>query len=237
MSNVTDVDALAAEPGVSVRLVTTPGELDDADLVVVPGTRATVEDLGWVRDRGLDAALRRRAVDGRPVLGLCGGLQMLGSLIHDDVESRAGTVPGLGLLPVRTTYTPDKVLALTTGSWRGHPVAGYQIHHGRVTVDGGEAFLDGCRVGATWGTTWHGIFDNDAFRREFLIQVATIAGRDWRAGTGSFAEHREARLDALGDLVEEHLDTRAVWRLLEDGVPGDLPTLDVVPRPREVAVR
>ncbi|MEV5741803.1 cobyric acid synthase [Microbispora rosea] len=225
MSNVTDADALAAEPGVSVRLVTTPAELADADLVVLPGTRATVGDLAWLRERGLDEALRRRAADGLPVLGICGGYQMLGAVIDDDVESRAGRVPGLGLLPARTTYAPDKVLALAEGEWRGHEVAGYQIHHGRVTSDAGEPFLDGCRAGQVWGTTWHGLFERDGFRRAFLAEVAAVTGRAWLPGTGTFAAHREARLDALGDLVEEHLDTEAVWRLIERGVPAGLPRI------------
>ncbi|MEU8171755.1 cobyric acid synthase [Microbispora hainanensis] len=230
MSNVTDADALAAEPGVSVRLVTTPAELADADLVVLPGTRATVGDLAWLRERGLDEALRHRAADGRPVLGICGGYQMLGTVIDDEVESRAGRVPGLGLLPARTAYAPGKVLALAEGEWRGHAVAGYQIHHGRVTVDGGEPFLDGCRAGQVWGTTWHGLFERDGFRRAFLAEVAAVTGRAWLPGTGTFAGHREARLDALGDLVEEHLDTEAVWRLIERGMPTGLPTAEITLR-------
>ncbi|MBP2704011.1 cobyric acid synthase [Microbispora sp. RL4-1S] len=223
MSNVTDADALAAEPGVAVRLVTSAAEAEEADLVVVPGTRATVSDLNWMRERGIDAALRRRAAAGRPVVGVCGGLQMLGAVIDDEVESRAGRIEGLGLLPVRTEFGPEKVLALPSGRWRGHEVTGYQIHHGRVRVEGGEPFLDGCRVGQVYGTTWHGLFDGDGFRRAFLAEVAAAAGRDWRPGTGTFAERREARLDALGDLVEEHLDTDAVWRLIEGGVPAGLP--------------
>jgi len=231
MSNVTDVDPLAAEPGVSVRLVATPAEVAEADLVIVPGTRTTVADLAWLRERGIGDALRRRAADGRPVLGICGGLQMLGAVIDDGVESRAGRVPGLGLLPVRTVFTPEKVLDLVQGTWRGHPVAGYRIHHGRVTAEGGEPFLDGCRAGSVWGTTWHGIFEGDAFRRAFLAEVARCAGRDWTPGTVSFAERREARLDALADLIEAHLDTDAVWRLIEGGVPGGLPVVGLARRP------
>ncbi len=227
MSNVTDADALAAEPGVSVRLVTTPAEMAEADLVIVPGTRSTVSDLAWLRARGIDAELRRRAGDGRPVLGVCGGLQMLGTEIGDDdgVESGTAAVPGLGLLPVRTVFTRSKVLASATGRWRDQEVSGYQIHHGRISVDGGEPFLDGCRSGQVWGTTWHGIFERDGFRRAFLAEVARAAGRTWLPGTESFAERREARLDAVGDLVEEHLDTDAVWRLIERGVPAGLSTV------------
>lgn len=227
MSNVTDVDAIAAEPGVSVRLASTPAALEDADLVIVPGTRTTVADLTWLRERNLDQALLRRAADGRAVLGVCGGLQMLGHTIDDDVESRAGTIAALGLLPVHTRYAAAKVLALTRGTWRGQDVTGYQIHHGRVSVEGGEPFLDGCRVGSVFGTTWHGMFEQDGFRRAFLSQVAAIAGRAWTPGSVSFAERREARLDALGDLVEQHLDAGAIWRLIEHGAPAGLPELQL----------
>jgi adenosylcobyric acid synthase len=228
MSNVTDLDPIAAEPGVSVRLASWPQDLIDADLVIVPGTRATVHDLAWLRERGFDEALRRRAAAGRPVLGICGGLQALGGRIYDGVESDIATTEGLGLLPVRTEFADDKVLDLPSSFWRGEPVSGYRIHHGRPCVEGGEPFLDGCQVGSVWGMTWHGAFESDGFRRVFLGEVAALAGRDWKPGERSFADVREERLDALGDLVEEHLDTRALWQLLESGVPGDLPHLALV---------
>src|SRR6185437_3506437 len=95
---------------------TRPEELADADLVVLPGTRATVADLAWLRGTGLaDAVLRRAAADG-PVLGICGGHQMLARSITDDVESRAGTVPGLGLLPADVRFDRAKTLARPTGT-------------------------------------------------------------------------------------------------------------------------
>jgi adenosylcobyric acid synthase len=102
-------------------------------------------------------------------------------------------------------------------------VNAYTIHHGRVTVESGEPFFDGAHAGAVWGTTWHGIFENDGFRRAFLSQVAADAGRRWLPGDVAFASVREARLDALGDLVEQHLDTAGIWRLITGGVPAALP--------------
>ena len=227
LSNWTDVDALRSEPGVLVRFATTPEELADADLVVLPGTRATVADLAWLRARGLDAELAARAAEGRPVLGVCGGYQMLGTRIEDDVESRAGAVDGLGLLPVRTVFGPDKVLGRPTGSYGPHPVTtAYEIHHGRITVDGGEALFmpgEGCRSGAVLGTVWHGALESDGVRRALLAEVAQACGREWAPGTRAFEDVRQARLDALGDLVADHLDTAAVLRLLEDGAPPGLP--------------
>jgi len=230
ISNFTDADALAAEPGVLVRFATSPAGLADADLVVLPGTRATVADLAWLRDQGLAAAIAERARAGRPVLGICGGYQMLASQIDDPVESRRGPVDGLGLLPVRVRFGAAKILGRPHGSALGAPVTGYEIHHGvaEITDPAVEPFLDGCRRGALWGTSWHGALENDEFRRAFLAEVAALAGRDFRPAPGtSFAAVREARLDALGDLVAGHLDTAALTRLIEDGpVPG-LPALSV----------
>ncbi|MFD3560683.1 cobyric acid synthase [Streptomyces sp. NPDC058686] len=224
MSNFTDVDALAAEPGVVVRFVDRAEELVDADLVVVPGTRGTVRALQWLRERGLADALARRAAEGRPVLGICGGFQLLGNSIEDDVESRLGTVDGLGLLPVRVRFEREKTLARPVGEALGEHVEGYEIHHGVAEIVGGEAFLDGCRVGSVWGTHWHGSLEADGFRRAFLREVAAAAGRRFvPAPDTSFGALREEQLDRLGDLIEEHADTDALWRLIESGAPSGLP--------------
>ena len=227
LSNVTDLDALAAEPGVLVRYATRPEELADADLVVLPGTRSTVADLDWLRRSGLADAVARHAAAGAPVLGICGGHQMLARTITDDVESRAGTVPGLGLLPTDVRFARDKTLGRPAGQALGQPVHGYEIHHGLVAVDdGAEPFLDGARVGAVFGTTWHGALENDGFRRAFLTEVARISGRRFTVAPDTdFAAVREARLDRLGDLLTEHADTDALWRLIESGPPADLPLL------------
>jgi adenosylcobyric acid synthase len=231
ISNFTDVDALAAEPGVLVRFAASPADLADADLVVLPGSRATVSDLAWLRDRGLAAAVTERARAGRPVLGICGGYQMLAGRIEDEVESRRGVVDGLGLLPVRVRFGAEKILGRPRGSALGAPVAGYEIHHGVAEVtdpagEGSEPFLDGCRRGPVWGTSWHGALENDEFRRAFLAEVAALAGRDFTPAPGtSFAAVREARLDLLADLVAGHLDTAALSRLIEDGPVSGLPSL------------
>ncbi|WP_329152287.1 cobyric acid synthase [Streptomyces sp. NBC_01456] len=233
MSNFTDVDALAAEPGVVVRFVDRAEELADADLVVLPGTRGTVRALEWLRARGLADAVARRAAEDRPVLGICGGFQMLGELIEDEVESKAGTVKGLGLLPVRVRFAAEKTLARPSGRALGEPVEGYEIHHGVAEVNGGdEAFvsddrgraLDGCRDGSVWGTHWHGCLESDGFRRALLRRVAADAGRAFvPAPDTCFAALREEQLDRLGDLIEEHADTAALLRLIEKGVPDGLP--------------
>ncbi len=227
ISNFTDADALAAEPGVLVRFATTPAELADADLVVLPGSRATVADLAWLRDRGLADAISERAAKGRPVLAICGGYQMLGREIDDPIESGAGRVTGLGVLPVRVAFGAEKQLGRPAGTAYGECVSGYEIHHGIVTPDPGvEPFLDGCRAGPVWGTGWHGTLENDGFRRAFLTEVAALAGREFTVAPDTdFAALRQARLDLLGDLVADHLDTGALSRLISDGPPPGLPVI------------
>jgi adenosylcobyric acid synthase len=227
LSNFTDLDALAAEPGVLVRYATRPEELADADLIVLPGTRSTVADLDWLRRAGLADAVARHAAAGAAVLGICGGHQMLARTISDEVESRAGTVPGLGLLPADVRFHPAKILGRPVGSALGAPVRGYEIHHGVVSVDAGaEPFLDGARAGSVFGTTWHGALESDGFRRAFLTEVARISGRRFVVAPDTdFAAVRESRLDRLGDLIAEHADTAALWRLIEAGPPAGLPLL------------
>jgi len=235
ISNATDAEALAAEPGVRVRLTVEPAEIDDADLVVLPGSKATVTDLAWLRDTGLADAIHSHAAKGKPVLGICGGFQMLGRAVHDDVESHRGTVPGLGLLPVETTFKEAKTLNQSQGYALSAPVHGYEIHHGYVSAnDAAEPFLhyadgrpEGAVAGPVSGTHWHGAFESDEFRRRFLTSAAARAGRRGfvAAPDTRFTRVREKALDLLGDLVEQHLDTDALWRLIEDGAPRGLPAL------------
>ena len=238
ISNFTDVDALALEPGVCVRFVSTATGLADADLVILPGTKATVADLAWLRARGLDHALARRAADGRPILGICGGYQMLGTVIDDNVESRAGTVTGLGLLPAATRFAAVKTLRRQWGYAGPIRVSGYEIHHGLVEVSGGRPWfttqpsgqevtpLDGCLAGSVSGTLWHGIFENDAFRRSYLAETARMAGRDFVPAAGTcFAAARQAQFDELADAVQNSLDTGALLGLIEHGPARNLPTL------------
>lgn len=216
ISNATDLDALAAEPGVDVFIADRPDDLSRADLVVLPGSRSTLPDLAWLRSRGLDVALRERAASGGAILGICGGYQMLAQVIDDPVESSCGAQPGLGLLPTRVDFHPDKSLGRPTGSWRGEHVCGYEIHHGVVRIEGdGEPFLDGVRVGNTWGTIWHGAFENDGFRRAWLTQLADAVGSSWRPTPDApgFAVRREQMLDELADSLTEHADLDALLEL------------------------
>ena len=192
-----------------------------------------MEDLGLLRSRGLARAFAERARRGLPTLGICGGYQMLGRRILDGVESGTPEVPGLGLLPVETTFEAEKVLARPEGLAPGFgdaPVSGYEIHHGRTRLlDGTPLFVtgtgtEGCRAGAIFGTSWHGVLESDAFRGALLAWVASERDLDWRPGDEPFAAAREAQLDKLGDLVAENVDREALLRTIEAGAPRGLPT-------------
>jgi adenosylcobyric acid synthase len=236
ISNGTDAEALAVEPGVSVRLVSEPGRLADADLVVVPGSKATVADLEWLRANGLADAISAHVAEGRPLLGICGGFQLLGRTIIDRVESRGGEVAGLGLLDVDVEFAPAKTLRRPTGTAFGAPAEGYEIHHGQVVRRGvdlpGLIMLpdgepEGALAGCVAGTHWHGLLENDDVRRRLLTWAATTAGRTGftPAPDVSFAAARAAQFDLVADLIDEHLDTQAVLELIEHGSPANLPTL------------
>jgi adenosylcobyric acid synthase len=234
ISNATDVEALAVEPGVSVRLVSEPSWLADVDLVVLPGSKATVDDLAWLRRTGLADAVVAHHAAGRPVLGICGGFQMLARTVVDGVESGTGAVTGLGLVDVDIEFDAEKTLANPAGSAFGAPASGYEIHHGRVTrrgaglpglvtTDTGEP--EGVLAGPIAATHWHGLLENDEVRRSVLRWAAELAGRTGfePATDVSFADARQHQLDLLGDLIAEHLDTTAVLDLLKNGAPAGLP--------------
>ncbi|MGH3676657.1 MAG: cobyric acid synthase [Mycobacterium sp.] len=222
ISNSTDVEALACEPGVLVRWVTDPADLPDSDVVVIPGSKSTVADLGWLRQRGLADGVATHARSGLPVLGICGGLQMLCRHIDDPVESGVGGVDALALLDADIVFAPEKTLRRHDAALRG-----YEIHHGQLSRCTEEDWLGvGIRRGAVYGTHWHGLLDNDEFRRRWLADAATAAGRHGFAVADDVdvAARRDGQLDLMADLLTAHADVDAIVGVLEDG-PPERPTI------------
>ena len=229
ISNTTDVEALACEPGVAVHWVTEPSRLTDADLVVLPGTKATLSDLQWLHRTGLADALTERAAAGRPIIGICGGYQMLARSITDTVESASGRIDGLNLLDLEIVFDQDKVLEQVSGTasyFAGGDVTGYEIHHGRVVHNSDAPLLrdagdrpEGSVRNSVLGTHWHGLLESDEFRRHLLRWVADRAGRhgfEVAAGT-SVASMREQQLNLLADLFENNVDVDAVLDVIDSG--------------------
>ncbi len=202
-SNVTDLDALAIEPGVAVRLVRTATEIGRPDLVVLPGTKATVADLAWLRAGGFPDAI---AASGADVLGICGGYQMLGDKIDDPVESGRGVVPGLGWLAARTVFEADKVV-------RRVGTTGYEIHHGRVAGRRTSRRMAGCGARRCTGCS---------------RTMRSAPGSSWTspAATPSASfppafrspPPATARFDVLADAIEAHVDIDAIERLIDSGL-------------------
>jgi adenosylcobyric acid synthase len=225
ISNFTDLDPLTIEPGVRVRLVDSGAALGCPDLLVLPGSKATMSDLEWLRSTGLAdnvADLAHRSAT-TTILGICGGYQMLGRTVEDlsSVESAAPSeVKGLDLLPVRTEFDAVKVTRRVRASALGQAVDGYEIHHGRTapvapwvqTAVGPEGSAS--RDGAVLGTSLHGLFDSDGFRAAFLASVASRAGQAWLPSGRSFAAARDGQADALADALEAHLDIGAIEKLI-----------------------
>lgn len=224
ISNFTDLDPLLMEEDASVRFVRTASELGRPDLVILPGSKSTVSDLQWFRQRGFGTALQALGPE-TTILGICGGYQMLGLDIDDEVESKSGSVTGLGLLKVRTSFGEEKVLAQRSGEALGLRVEGYQIHHGRVQIidsAGTDSWLvldgqpEGARSEQIYGTTLHGLFDHDEFRRAFLMRVAGTAGKAVQLSDRSANWLREQELDRLADHLEANLDMHALAKLISD---------------------
>jgi adenosylcobyric acid synthase len=233
VANTSDLDPLAAEPHVRVRWVQDVGELGRPDLIVLPGSKSTVEDLEWLRAAGLASAVRDSDA---VVMGICAGFQMLGDRIVDPIESQRGEVDGLGLLPLTTTFVADKTVRRRNGSIDGDPVAGYEIRHGQPAVTSARPWLqlddrhgvddegavDG--HGRVFGTSLHGLFESDAFRRSFLTRLDTARRGGAGAGAGAevvYGDVLRARADAIADLLDAHLDMARLLAIARVGLPGD----------------
>ena len=233
IANFDDFDPLAREPGVRVRWVSRADEFGAPDLAVLPGTKATVADVAWLRERGLDNAIAAHAERGGAVLGICGGFQMLGERITDDegVEAaRGASVPGLGLLPVETRFAAAKTtrqasgeVRASVGPWAGAtglPVTGYEIHMGQHAGEGAARPLldlggrpDGAVSpdGRVAGTYLHGLLHNDGVRTALL---AALGRSGAGAGAAAFAERREEAFDRFASVVRGHLDMGRVRALV-----------------------
>ena len=229
VSNFTDFIPLEQHELLGVRYVQRARELGAPDLVILPGTKNTMEDLLWLRQSGLEAAVRRLAQAQTPVLGVCGGYQMLGQTLDDPAGTESGkpmSLAGLGLLPTRTTFDAQKrrtqVRAVALGApFAGARMTGYEIHNGRTTVNG-EPFCrladgtpEGCVCPNVFGTYLHGLFDSGELTQalvKLLCARKGISPKETRPT--SMAEYRQAQFDLLADGVRKALDMGAVYRAM-----------------------
>lgn len=221
ISNFTDFDALERH-GVAVHYLTRPRDLGPYDLVVLPGSKNTRGDLGWLRRGGWSPVLDARVAAGGAVLGICGGFQMLGQSIAAPlgIEGAPGETPGLGHLDVRTEMAGEKTTRWVRGRLGATPVVGYEIHVGRAAVEDPPLLVldgdrpDGARRGPVMGTYLHGIFDGDGVVRAMLGPIRPDL--QWPEVEGH-AAWRDRQLDALADHLRGCLDLERLSEI--SGVP------------------
>ena len=238
LSNFTDFDPLSRVPGVGVRYVSSTTDLGRPDLVVLPGSKSTLDDARWLAASGIGACVRALSGAGTPVLGICGGYQLLGDELSDPHgREGAGTARGLGLIPASTVFKEEKRLAQSalriTGAqgafsvWNGMTARGYEIHDGETTVScapagtiGGKP--EGAACGNVFGTYLHGLFDEPGVALALARSLARMRGLPENvvgaAGAASAADHRAREFDRLADVVRGALDMEYVYRIIEEGV-------------------
>ena len=213
-SNLDDLDPLAAEPSISLRLVNRPEQLLSADLIILPGSKHVAADLAWLRDQGFDRALQKHLRYGGKVLGICGGMQMLGKEIVDEAAVEdTGSVSGLGWLNVTTRMQSEKTLKRVEAiaCWpQAVPVSGYEIHYGDDHPDETLFPFSHCSDdGLVCGTYLHGLFSSGGFRHAWLNEMGV------RGEVLESHEHRVmVSLDLLADALEQAIDPELLKPLL-----------------------
>ena len=231
ISNFTDFSPLEQHPLLGVRYVSGPQTLGRPDVVILPGTKSTLDDLVWLRENGLEAAILKLAAAGVPVMGICGGYQMLGRTLSDP-EGTEGGVPGavvrgLGLLPVDTVFCAQKTRTRVearalAGPFAGARLEGYEIHMGKTQVDG-EPFCrledgraEGCAAGNVYGTYLHGLFDTGEATARLADLLCKTKGID-PAGAAPLSHRafQEREFDRLAEAVRAALDMDAIYRMME----------------------
>ncbi|MFZ5631814.1 MAG: cobyric acid synthase [Bacillota bacterium] len=248
ISNFTDFDPLEDEPDVNLRYVGRGTPLGHPDLIIIPGSKNTIEDLAYLRHTGVERDIRRLSASGTPVIGICGGFQMLGRELHDPLhtESNIPSIDGLGLLDITTTFARDKITTQVQArvcgpgpllaEARETEVVGYEIHMGRTDLGNGvvpafeithrfggaDLTMDGAAGpdGKVWGTYIHGIFDSASFRRKIINSLRVMKGLSRLNDSVSLSawEQRQRDYDRLAGVVRGSLDMGKIYGIL--GLPA-----------------
>ena len=246
MSNFTDFNTFEYIPGVSLRYVKSVRELKDPDMIILPGTKNTMEDLKWLRESGLETQILKQAAKGKVIFGICGGYQMLGMELSDpfNVES-GGTMAGMGLLPTKTVFEKEKVRTRVSGNFNEVSgilaelsyveFEGYEIHMGETTYDFNEEELttidnvngediiknDGLYKDNVYGSYIHGIFDKEEVSKAIVESLCIHKGIDYSSiSTVDIEKYKEEQYDKLAEGIRNSLDMKAIYKILESGING-----------------
>ena len=246
ISNFTDFNTFEYIPGVSLRYVKSVRELKDPDMIILPGTKNTMEDLKWLRESGLEAQILKQAAKGKVIFGICGGYQMLGMELSDpfNVES-GGNMAGMGLLPTKTVFEKEKVRTRVSGNFNEVSgilaelsyveFEGYEIHMGETTYDFNEEELttidnvngediiknDGLYKDNVYGSYIHGIFDKEEVSKAIVESLCIHKGIDYSSiSTVDIEKYKEEQYDKLAEGIRNSLDMKAIYKILESGING-----------------
>lgn len=238
ISNFTDFHVLEQRPDCNVRYIYTGQELGRPDLLILPGTKNTMGDLAAIRQNGIEAAMKRLASEGVPVLGICGGYQMLGETIEDpDAVEQGGKMQGMGLLPIATVFGQKKERTRVCGviengdgpfaALNGAELEGYEIHMGKtVCLDdkkslakikaGDRIYYDGLSVGNIMGSYIHGFFDSQSVTEALLGMLCRQKGIEANGLCHiNYQQYKESQYDALADALRESLDMDFIYRIMK----------------------
>ena len=246
ISNFTDFNTFEYITGVSLRYVKSVRELKDPDMIILPGTKNTMEDLKWLRESGLETQILKQAAKGKVIFGICGGYQMLGMELSDpfNVES-GGTMAGMGLLPTKTVFEKEKVRTRVSGNFNEVSgilaelsyveFEGYEIHMGQTTYDFNEEELttidnvngediiknDGLYKDNVYGSYIHGIFDKEEVSKAIVESLCIHKGIDYSSiSTVDIEKYKEEQYDKLAEGIRKSLDMKAIYEILESGING-----------------
>ena len=246
ISNFTDFNTFEYIPGVSLRYVKSVRELKDPDMIILPGTKNTMEDLKWLRESGLETQILKQAAKGKVIFGICGGYQMLGMELSDpfNVES-GGTMAAMGLLPTKTVFEKEKVRTRVSGNFNEVSgilaelsyveFEGYEIHMGQTTYDFNEEELttidnvngediiknDGLYKDNVYGSYIHGIFDKEEVSKAIVESLCIHKGIDYSSiSTVDIEKYKEEQYDKLAEGIRNSLDMKAIYKILESGING-----------------
>ncbi len=221
VSNTSDAHPWTLDSGIRMEWTRSKDSLSRARIIVIPGSKNTIEDLRWLREQGFDQIIQERAAAGVPIVGICGGYQMLGQQITDPegIAGGAGCIEGLGLLPIKTTYEPEKCVQQVTAQWQNTTWTAYEIHMGRTQFTKEITPLlrtsehpEGIRQQNVWGTYLHGLFETPELRRS-LAEAAGITSH--RAPDQNWQQHKENVYSQMADCIAEHLNLHSVFHYLD----------------------
>lgn len=243
ISNFTDLNPLDSIDGVAVSYVRSVKDLKNPDMIVIPGTKNTMEDLKWLRESGMEAAIKKEAAKGKIIFGICGGYQMLGEFLEDPYHVEAGgQMQGIGLLPMKTVFGKEKTRTRVKGTFgslqgplkslSGTVLEGYEIHMGEsvstqeapyttqiTDMVTGVTKQDGACRDNVYGTYVHGVFDKEEVAREIVSSIGRQKGIDVSELAGvDFASYKEQQYDLLAEELRKALDMEQIYRILEEGI-------------------